>query len=69
MSQLNFKKPRYKIEVARLLGCSIETLRRDLNEKYYERLKKETGYSKDQKRLTAKQLNWLQDEIGLTPEI
>ena len=56
-----------KKEIANMLGISSGTLRIWLNERYYEELQ-EIGYSKRQKLLTPKQLNYLMRKIDFTGE-
>lgn len=50
----------YKYEIAEKIGVSKTTLRKWLNVRYYEELKK-LGYQKSQKYLTIKQINYLQE--------
>ena len=62
-----FKKYLYKYEVAEMLGISQNTLRHYLNVLYYKELK-EIGYTRRQKYLNPKQLNYLQKKIDLQPD-
>lgn len=59
-----FSKSLYKSEVIVLLGWGASTLRRYLNVKYIDQLQ-EIGYKNTQKKLTPKQLNFLQEKIDL----
>lgn len=63
---MEFTKSLYKREVAEMLGWSESTLRRYLNKKYLSRLEA-IGYTQNQKKLTPKQLNLLDEILDLSP--
>lgn len=61
-----FREALTKQEVCQILKVSNTTLQYYLNNRYFEELKK-IGYRKRQKKLTPKQLNYLNDKIDLMP--
>lgn len=57
------KKPLSKSQLAEKIGVSSTTLQRLLNDLWYEELK-ETGYQKNQRLLTIKQIELIKDLYG-----
>lgn len=56
----------YKYELADRIGIGKSTLRRWLNQLYYQELAS-LGYQKTQKVLNAKQLNFLAEKLDFDP--
>lgn len=64
---MTFTKTLNKNEICRMLNVSSSTLAVYLNKRYISDLQT-IGYKKTQKQLTPRQLNYLKDKIGLSPE-
>lgn len=55
----------YKSDIARALNICVNTLRTDLNEKYFEELSA-LGYKKTTRRLDGKVLKFIKEKYGIS---